>query len=451
MFFNFKFMKKKLFLLCLLLQALYSNAFVVDCISYYIIPSTTNVSVTGTQCNLTFIDIPEIVTYQGITYNVVEIAQYSFTSNSVLQEIILPDSILSIGTGAFQYCTALQSISLPTSLTSISEALFSYCTQLNNVVLPDILTTINDYAFEGCSSLTEIDMPNSVTSIGNGSFYGCTAMTMVYFSNSIISLGSYAFQGCTNLVDIEIPDSVLSIGQGVFSSCTGLTSVVLSNSITTIPNEAFLNCNNLPSITIPNSITSIQNDAFNSCSALTSIIIPEGVTSIGSFAFYNCSSLTTVTLPSSITFIGNYAFAVCTSLTSFYNDMPNPLSIDASVFAFVNQPACTLYVPIGSEALYEAAVVWQDFAPITTLINGHFTLKDFKIYPNPVNDYLYFEKSNDVTINNIIIFDCNGRILKSYNENMISNTLDLSFLKNGAYIIKLTTFKDVFFIKILKN
>ena len=80
------------------------------------------------------------------------------------------------------------------------------------VIIPDTVTSIGECAFENCTSLTEVIIPNSVTSIGAYAFNNCTSLTEVIIPNSVTFIDDYAFYNCTSLMEIDIPNSVISIG-----------------------------------------------------------------------------------------------------------------------------------------------------------------------------------------------------------------------------------------------
>ncbi len=169
-------------------------------------------------------------------------------------EIIIPDSVTSIGETAFLRCTGLTSITIPNSITSIDRTAFSRCTSLKEIcvndnngqyssvegalfnkektflilctagktgeyTVPTGTDTIGKFAFSSCTGLTSITIPNSVTRIGYGAFSGCTGLTSMTIPDSVTSIGSQAFYNCTGLTNIIIPDSVTSIGEGAFSGC----------------------------------------------------------------------------------------------------------------------------------------------------------------------------------------------------------------------------------------
>ena len=62
---------------------------------------------------------------------------------------------------------------IPNSVTTIGEGAFSHCDSLTSINIPNSVTTIGDSAFWGCDSLTNINIPNSVTTIRRGAFSGC--------------------------------------------------------------------------------------------------------------------------------------------------------------------------------------------------------------------------------------------------------------------------------------
>ena len=253
-----------------------------------------------------------------IPNSVTSIGDGAFYGCTGLTSITIPNSVTSIGDEAFEYCTGLTSITIPNSVTSIGCWAFYGCTGLTSITIPNSVTSIGNWAFKYCSSLTSITIPNSVTSIGCEVFYHCTGLTSITIPNSVTSIEGWAFDGCTGLTSITIPNSVTSIGDGAFEYCTGLTSITIPNSVTSIGDGAFEYCSGLTSITIPNSVTSIGDVAFCCCTGLTSITIPNSVTSIGFGAFKYCSSLTSITIPNSVTSIGDVAFYECTGLKDVY-------------------------------------------------------------------------------------------------------------------------------------
>ena len=255
-----------------------------------------------------------------------------------LTSITIPNTVNSIGEGAFSGCTGLTSViynatycssagnrsypvfsSCPniTSVTignnvqTIPNYLFYGCTGLTSVSLGNGVATIGDGAFSGCNSLTSVNIPNATTTIGSSAFYGCTSLTSASLGNGVTSIGNDAFSGCSDLSSIIIPDATTTIGGYAFYGCTDLTSVSLGNGVTSIDDNAFNGCSSLISINIPNATTTIGNSAFNGCTSLTSATIGDGVTSIGDNAFTGCLRLTSVRLGEGVINIGSQAFKDC--------------------------------------------------------------------------------------------------------------------------------------------
>ena len=72
------------------------------------------------------------------------------------------------------------SITIPNSVTSIGIGAFENCSSLTSVTIPNSVTSIGSQAFWECSSLTSITIPNSVTNIGDQAFYNCSSLKSIY-------------------------------------------------------------------------------------------------------------------------------------------------------------------------------------------------------------------------------------------------------------------------------
>ena len=253
-----------------------------------------------------------------------------YLNNELITNLIIPDSVTSIGDSAFFRCRGLTSVIIGNSVTSIGNGAFYDCEGLTSIIIGNSVTSIGTSAFYGCSGLTSITIPDSVTSIGNYAFYDCSRLENIYITDLtawcnmqglyfLMNYGSGNKKLYLNnelITNLVIPDGVTSIGERTFSYCRGLTSVIIGNSVTYIGEDAFSGCSRLTSVIIDNSVTSIGNGAFSGCEGLTSITIPDSVTSIGQNAFNGCSGLINVTIGNSVTSIGNYAFLGCSGLTS---------------------------------------------------------------------------------------------------------------------------------------
>ena len=332
-----------------------------------------------------------------IPNSVTSIGEGAFSGYSSLTNINIPNSVTVIGELAFDGCIGLTAINIPNSVTTIGEGAFSDCSNLTsisvvsdnpkydsrnncnaiietttntliagckNTIIPNSVTVIGELAFSGCTSLTAINIPNSVTSIGRSAFYGCSSLTNINIPNSVSSIGFKAFNG-TAWYDNK-PDGLVYAGLVAYEYKGDMpegTSITLRKGTKGIAEYAFADCNcdGLTSINIPNSVTTIGDGAFEGRTGLTAVNIPNSVTTIGYQTFWGCSSLTTVNIPNSVTTIDEDAFMDCPSLYDVYCYATTPPRCNNS--CFINYSA-TLHVPAASLAAYRAAPVWSKFKNI---------------------------------------------------------------------------------------
>ncbi len=300
----------------------YAQDFTVDGLNYTINDDGVSVTVSG-EFGMSYYSlvIPEAVENDGTNYAVTAIADHAFEGDSgcsLWDELIIPNSIVTIGEYAFSGCSDLTALTIGNSVVEIGHSAFLYCEGFEgNLVIPNSVTTIGNSAFSMCRGFTgSLVIPNSVTTIGLGAFSFCEGFTgELVISNAVNSIGEQTFAGCSGFTGtLVIPNSVVAIGYDAFGGCMGFTGLTIGNSVTTIGNDAFAICHGFSgALVIPNSVTAIGDNAFSSCDGFTGMLtIPASVNAIGANAFAYCDGFTgMLTIPASVNAIGANAFFEC--------------------------------------------------------------------------------------------------------------------------------------------
>ena len=231
------------------------------------------------------------------------------------------------------------------TVTAIGENAFLNCSALAKVTIPQSVTSIGDGAFQN-SSLTDVTIPQGVTSIGKEAFYNCYGLKKVTIPQSVISIGKEAFSNCRNMYSLTINDAATSIGESAFAYCESLTTLSLGKKITTIGPSAFQECFNseLTEVTIPDSVTSIGDWAFACCSQLKTISLGKNIETIGAGAFYDCPALTNVTIPKKVETIEPYTFVYDLGGCSHLESITLPAGLTSFQDSLDGCPAdCVIY------------------------------------------------------------------------------------------------------------
>lgn len=129
----------------------------------------------GYTGNAKHLEVPD--RYEG--HEVRYVSDYAFGGHySLLESIVLPDSIVSIDEYAFANSPVLKKVKLPAKLETIGRGAFSLCPQLKDIELPGSLKVIDDEAFYGCIRLKRLYVPAGVEVIGNDAFAACESLLL---------------------------------------------------------------------------------------------------------------------------------------------------------------------------------------------------------------------------------------------------------------------------------
>lgn len=290
-----------------------------------------------------------------------------FSHNEVLEEVVLPDTLTTIGSRTFYLDISLKRINIPDSVTTIYSYAFqetdlsetsarmlgvqrisgsAFCkTKLGGELYLPSLTTFTSLSSNYHGAFAE-SMITKVTSLGSlaelpdgyntnicGTFGKCTELEEVVLPNTLKKIGQYTFYNCSKLKTCVIPESIETINYYAFYGCTSLSfdELNLAN-LTSLGQNAFYGVKikklNLGKVTALPTGASGTSQYYGDKNTLEEVIIPEGVTEIPALSFANYVNLSKCDL-SKVTFIGGSAMH-STAITEQY--LPNVETIDKNAF-----------------------------------------------------------------------------------------------------------------------
>ena len=291
--------------------------------------------------------IPDSVLYNGIYYAVTTIGGQAFAGITYLIEVIMPNTIDSIGISAFYGCDHLQSVSFSNQLRFINHGAFNYC-NLGELTLPASLRIIGEEAFAN----------NHITNIA--------------LNDSIQILSSQCF-ATNNLTSLYIPASVTSIGNGGGGGWREGIAPFNPNltTITVDPSNPYYN-----SYGNCNAIINSTGELIQGC---ISTIIPEGTVATSpqwmegsAFAGYEFNTLS---IPSSVAYIklwgshvGNLIINSHGFIINFDGSNIGAITINDTTppIISIENPNYNIpiIVPCNTLAAYQASEFWSQFINI---------------------------------------------------------------------------------------
>lgn len=300
-----------------------------------------------------------------------------FSGNDNITRIILPTTLVKIGSGAFMGMEGLLNLEVPASVKSIDSYAFADCTKLRNLTFaegseiiyvakfafyntPSIggengeynttftlaqdpsadgseaangyLAPLNESTFEN-SGFKTVNLP-LLSEIGKNAFRG-SKITSIVVPEGVTKISDYAFADCVNLVTVSLPTTLTTINANAFEN-TAITEITIPENVQTIGKTVFAGSalqtfkfEKLADGVVP-TFTAGDYSVFDGCTDLETVILPEGMTELPKNMFLNCTALKNVTLPSTLTKIGDYAFMGCTALESI--ELPDIANINDGLF-----------------------------------------------------------------------------------------------------------------------
>ncbi len=386
--------------------------------------------------------IPDAVTKDGISYNVIGINQYAFYDCPWIRTVYLGKNLSAIEPSAFQDC----------------DKLTRFMVDKANQQYADYDGVLYDheglylYVYPAGKDDEEYTVIDSCTTVGTKSFSGASKLKSVILTDNIVNIGAAAFQGCNSIVDITLPFiggsidddnpaayvfNVDNYGHYYWPYKSNLKSITILKG--NLKSQAFYGASDLEEIYINDctNITNIPRDCFDGCRNLeklifgddkdkvdyNAVILPNTVTDIGGNAFSNCDKLKSFIISDSVKYINAMAFSDCNGIENF--------SVVSSSKYFDSDKYGVLYDKGMNELLfYPSARKWPYYNVNENTKN--IRSNAFVDCENLVNVFI---PENVSKLENSSIYDCPGTTLCVYKNSAaakyaVSNGLTAWYMDN---------------------
>ena len=321
----------------------------------------------------------------------------AFSGCSSLTSVTFGNSIKSVGESAFSKCNSLAVVNISSLLDwcninfadsysnplSFANNLYDDKKLITDLVIPDSVTSIGKYAFYNYTSLKSVTFHNNITSIGNSSFYGCSGLTSIEIPDSITTIGESAFSGCDLSNPVLFKGSAPSMADSTFKNSIEFYIYSANKNSWTFPKYTG---NRVWIIDIPDDVSDLDENYRNSQGILFTlnedgsatvgndsstdnnsllrdffhILIPEyvikdgkkyPVTTIGHKAFSKFDYLETITISKNVRTIEKDAFDGCSVLNRISVDSQNPsYSNDENGVLFNKSKSQLIRYPEGNQS-----------------------------------------------------------------------------------------------------
>ena len=427
-------MKRLALFICTLLCAnlLMAQTFTIGDLRYHVYDyggGITGVSVVAADTTITIANIPETVTYEGVTYAVIKIGYEAFKNCRNLTSVTIPKGVLHMDYYPFDGCTNLRVLNY--NAESYRSGFYFY-------------DDLDYYFFRDCP-INEINIGEDVRKIPACFAYNLDSLTSITIPNGVDSIMHGAFSRCDNLTSISIDMSHI-IGYSYYGSY-----------------EPPFNIPSLQNLTLGENVTSIASGAFNDCSFLQNVTClattPPTLEDNTVFPYPNIASLNvpcgTLEAYSSATSFWNMFFAGRISENGYNVEV----SVNDETFGSVAvESDCSTGTLTATANEGYVFISWNDgntdnprevtltsdtaFTAIFAAIDESSLSEDVEVakigvYPNPISGFVTVEFEALQEHSLLRIADLGGRIVKTFDLSAGTESvrLDLRDLPSGVYTL----------------
>ena len=306
-----------------------------------------------------------VIVPEGVT----ELAPCLFWDNQIIEEVVLPDTLVNISGDTFYNSANLKKVNIPRNVKFMGNNPFAGCPNIEainespyfNLVdgvlynkdftrliyypiskkddkyeIKEGCRILGKHSFYLCDNLKEVVIPSSIIKLENNPFSGCTKINLVnksdyyHIDDSVIYDKDYSSViGCLNSIDTDclILKDVKRICRNSFWNCKGIRKIVLPKTLESIGYNPFVSCSNIEFESNSENYMVYDNALYTADKsklvcypakyAIGDIHLPDEVITLERGAFSGCDKMTNIHLHN-VSVISKTCFTNCNSLERVY-------------------------------------------------------------------------------------------------------------------------------------
>lgn len=286
--------------------------------------------------------------------DIANIGEQAFSYAINLRDVNIPTSLKTIGEYAFADCIRLRTDPLvfPEGVETIPNMCFLNCESLKGeVVLPNSIRAIGTGAFFQ-SKITAINFPFGLEKIGERAFHATMLKEAILPESCTDLQAGGQFAVCYELKRIHLPNGIEEIPTSFAYACTSLEEINIPQSVKTIGMGALWQCRGIRHLELPQALERIEKDALWYFDSLEEIIFPATLAYLG---MESCKYW------ASIKKIYSMSATPPACVMSTLNIGDTPFGNPESDFYMRTPQQTPVYVPTGTADLYRNAEGWNYF------------------------------------------------------------------------------------------